>query len=81
MIILLSLMALCIPLLGQNVTVSEKTGSMICSQTSYAGQVTETGFAAGGFATWKHFQLPLTMTTYSRPHKSYFKRTVGYPRK
>ena len=63
MIILLSLIALCIPLHGQNVTVSEKTGSMICSQTSYAGQVTETGFAAGGFATWKHFQLPLTMTT------------------
>ena len=63
MIILLLLIALCIPLHGQNVTVSEKTGSMICSQTSYAGQVTETGFAAGGFATWKHFQLPLTMTT------------------
>lgn len=46
---------------GQNVTVSERTGSMICSQTSYSG-ATETGFAAGGFATWKHFQLPLTMT-------------------
>lgn len=63
MIILLSLIVCCIPLHGQNVTVSEKTGSMICSQTSYAGQITETGFAAGGFATWKHFQLPLTMTT------------------
>lgn len=63
MIILLLLIALCIPLHGQNVTVSEKTGSMICSQTSYGSQVTETGFAAGGFATWKHFQLPLTMTT------------------
>ena len=63
MIILLSLIVCCIPLHGQNVTVSEKTGSMICSQTSYGEQITETGFAAGGFATWKHFQLPLTMTT------------------
>ena len=50
-----------IPSKAQNVTVSEKTGSMICSQTSYSGGTTETGFAAGGFATWKHFQLPLTM--------------------
>ena len=39
MIILLSLIVCCIPLHGQNVTVSEKTGSMICSQTSYGEQI------------------------------------------
>ena len=51
-----------IPSKAQNVTVSEKTGSMICSQTTYSSGATETGFASGGFATWKHHQLPLTMT-------------------
>lgn len=60
--ILLGMVAFCIPIKAQNVTVSEKTGSMICSQTSYSGGSAETGFSAGGFATWKHFQLPLTMT-------------------
>ena len=48
---------------AQNVIVSENTGSMICSQTVYGGGNTELGFAGGGFATWKHYQLPLTMTS------------------
>ncbi|WP_314954159.1 hypothetical protein [Hoylesella loescheii] len=60
--LLLGVFINCISGKAQNVTVSEKTGSMICSQTSYEGGSTETGFGAGGFATWKHFQLPLTMT-------------------
>ena len=60
--LLLSCMFCGISSRAQNVIVSENTGSMICSQTTYSGGTTETGFASGGFATWKHHQLPLTMT-------------------
>ena len=60
--LLLSCMFCGISSRAQNVIVSENTGSMICSQTTYSGGATETGFASGGFATWKHHQLPLTMT-------------------
>lgn len=49
--LLLGVFINCISGKAQNVTVSEKTGSMICSQTSYEGGSTETGFGAGGFAT------------------------------
>lgn len=43
---------------GQNVTISGKTGQLICAKTYDA----ETGFNAGFYATWKHDQLPLTFT-------------------
>jgi hypothetical protein len=46
---------------AQNVTVSQVTGNMIPSMTEYSSG-TETGWAAGAFATWRHNQLPLTMT-------------------
>lgn len=46
--------------MAQNVRISPTSGTMICAlQDGY----TETGFTSGGFATWKHSQLPLTMTT------------------
>lgn len=48
---------------AQNVTVSEKTGTLLPAK-SYD---TETGFSAGTFATWKHHQLPLTLTTSDYP--------------
>ena len=47
------------PLQAQNVTVSQTTGNMIPSLTQYSG-ATETGWAAGAFATWRHNQLALT---------------------
>jgi hypothetical protein len=46
---------------AQNVTVSQATGNMVPSLTQYSGS-TETGWAAGAFATWRHNQLALTMT-------------------
>ena len=54
------------PLQAQNVTVSQTTGNMIPSLTQYSG-ATETGWAAGAFATWRHNQLALTMTAADKP--------------
>ncbi len=48
---------------AQNVTISPQNGSMICALTDTgAGEATQAGFAAGGFGTWIHEQLSLSMT-------------------
>jgi|GEM_PF-4197887 len=50
-----------LPAQAQNVTISQKTGNMLPTlQTGY-GEYTETGFAAGAFALWHHYQLELVM--------------------
>lgn len=46
---------------AQNVTIKASNGSMIASRPSTG--TTDTFFSLGGFATWKHEQLALTMTT------------------
>lgn len=52
----------CIPLQAQNVTIRPSNGSTLASRpvgsTDY-----DTFFKLGGFATWKHNQLTLTLTT------------------
>lgn len=46
---------------AQNVTVRPSNGSMLASQKD--GGTTDAFYSLGGFATWKHEQLNLTVTT------------------
>ena len=45
---------------AQNVTISPKNGSMICSLAE--GESHSQGWELGSFGTWRHNQLSLTMT-------------------
>ena len=47
-------------LFAQNVTIRPDNGSMLCNKKTGGG---DTFFNWGGFSTWKHEQLSLTMTT------------------
>ena len=61
---LLTLFVLCLigyQVKAQNVTVRPSTGSMIAAVKD--GGQTDTYFRRNGFATWRHNQLCLTMTT------------------
>ena len=60
MLLLLLLVAGVTNTLAQNVTVRPDNGSMIATRKTGGG---DTFFNWGGFATWKHEQLTLTMTT------------------
>ena len=57
---LLSLLLVPLGMMAQNVTVRPDNGSMIATRKTGGG---DTFFNWGGFATWKHGQLALTMTT------------------
>lgn len=50
---------------AQNVTISPKNGSMICSLAE--GQSHSQGWELGSFGTWRHNQLSLTMTGSNSP--------------
>ena len=60
MLLLLLLVAGVTNTLAQNVTVRPDNGSMIATKKTGGG---DTFFNWGGFSTWKHNQLALTMTT------------------
>ena len=51
--------------MAQNVTISPKNGSMICSLAE--GQSHSQGWELGSFGTWRHNQLSLTMTGSNSP--------------
>ena len=57
---LLSLLLVPLGMMAQNVTVHPGNGSMMATRKTGGG---DTFFNWGGFATWKHNQLSLTMTT------------------
>ena len=60
MLLLLLLVAGVTNTLAQNVTVHPGNGSMLPARKSTGG---DTFYSWNGFATWKHNQLALTMTT------------------
>lgn len=61
------LLVSCFTAMAQDVTVSPKTGNMIpVVNDGY----TETGWASGAFAMWRHKQLPLTVTVGDYPELS-----------
>ena len=57
---LLVMLFTAMPTLAQNVTISPKNGSMICSLAE--GESHSQGWELGSFGTWRHNQLSLTMT-------------------
>ena len=61
---LLSLLLVPLAMMAQNVTVRGDNGSVLAARkTASSGTLTDTFYKWGGFATWKHNQLSLTMTT------------------
>ncbi len=70
MLLLLLLVAGVTNTLAQNVTVKPSTGSMIAAVPENIGGTSgdyDTFYRRGGFATWRHNQLCLTMTTSDAP--------------
>lgn len=65
--LLSALVAFCLAAMAQDVTVSPKTGNMIPAVNE---GYTETGWASGAFALWRHKQLPLTVTVGDYPELS-----------
>jgi len=64
MLLLLFLLAGVTDTLAQNVTIRGNNGSTLAARkTGGQGVVTDVFYGWGGFATWKHEQLSLTMTT------------------
>lgn len=65
--LLSALLAFCLIAMAQDVTVGPETGNMIpVVNDGY----TETGWASGAFAMWRHKQLPLTVTVGDYPELS-----------
>ena len=67
---LLSLLLVPLGMMAQNVTVKPSTGSMIAAVPENIGGTSgdyDTFYRRGGFATWRHSQLCLTMTTSDAP--------------
>lgn len=61
---LLSLLLVPLAMMAQSVTVRPETGNLIAALTESSNEV---GFARGWCATWRHVQLPLSLTVADSP--------------